>query len=130
MTVNRKRLLKQPDEIGGAETRHAYLLVPDADEVYARAKLCRGGNSFWRSRIKVMVDAVLPVAIRKGIFGMWGHMIHGRASETNFNHDLQERVPIGTGAGKRRGGQLLRGASLEGEREAVRPLSGKISGSP
>jgi uncharacterized glyoxalase superfamily protein PhnB len=34
-----QRLLKQPDEIGGAETRHAYLLVPDADEIYARAKL-------------------------------------------------------------------------------------------
>ena len=33
-----QRLLKQPDEIGGAETRHAYLLVPDADEVYARVK--------------------------------------------------------------------------------------------
>jgi uncharacterized glyoxalase superfamily protein PhnB len=33
-----QRLLKQPDEIGGAETRDVYLLVPDADEVYARAK--------------------------------------------------------------------------------------------
>lgn len=33
-----QRLLKQPDEIGGAETRHVYLLVPNADEVYARAK--------------------------------------------------------------------------------------------
>jgi uncharacterized glyoxalase superfamily protein PhnB len=34
-----QRLLKQPDEIGGAETRHVYLLVPNADDVYARAKL-------------------------------------------------------------------------------------------
>ena len=30
--------MKQPDEIGGAETRSAYLVVPNADEVYARAK--------------------------------------------------------------------------------------------
>jgi uncharacterized glyoxalase superfamily protein PhnB len=32
------RNLKQPDEIGGAETRSDYLVVPDADEVYKRAK--------------------------------------------------------------------------------------------
>jgi uncharacterized glyoxalase superfamily protein PhnB len=34
-----QRLLRQPDEIGGAETRHVYLVVPNADEVYRRAKL-------------------------------------------------------------------------------------------
>jgi uncharacterized glyoxalase superfamily protein PhnB len=33
-----QRFLKQPDEIGGAETRHVYLMVPDADLVYARVK--------------------------------------------------------------------------------------------
>jgi uncharacterized glyoxalase superfamily protein PhnB len=32
------RLMKQPDEIGGAETQIAYLIVDDADVVYARAK--------------------------------------------------------------------------------------------
>lgn len=32
------RLMKHPDEIGGAETRTAYVVVPDADAVYARAK--------------------------------------------------------------------------------------------
>ena len=32
------RLMKQPDEIGGAETQCAYLVVPDADAVYAKAK--------------------------------------------------------------------------------------------
>ena len=32
------RLLKQPDEIGGAETQSAYLIVDDADMVYASAK--------------------------------------------------------------------------------------------
>ena len=32
------RLSKHPDEIGGAETRGANLVVDDADEVYARAR--------------------------------------------------------------------------------------------
>ena len=32
------RLMKQPDEIGGAETQSAYVIVSDADVVYARAK--------------------------------------------------------------------------------------------
>jgi uncharacterized glyoxalase superfamily protein PhnB len=31
-------LIKQPDEIGGAETQSAYIVVADADAVYARAK--------------------------------------------------------------------------------------------
>jgi uncharacterized glyoxalase superfamily protein PhnB len=35
-------LLKQPDEIGGAETRHVYLLVPDADAVHTRVKVSGG----------------------------------------------------------------------------------------
>ena len=32
------RLIKQPDEIGGAETQSAYIIVSDADAVYTRAK--------------------------------------------------------------------------------------------
>jgi uncharacterized glyoxalase superfamily protein PhnB len=32
------RLLKQPDEIGGAETQTAYVIVKDADAHYSRAK--------------------------------------------------------------------------------------------
>lgn len=32
------RLMKQPDEIGGAETQTAYVIVSDADAVYAQAK--------------------------------------------------------------------------------------------
>ena len=31
-------LMKQPDEIGGAETQSPYLIVTDADVVYAKAK--------------------------------------------------------------------------------------------
>jgi uncharacterized glyoxalase superfamily protein PhnB len=34
--------IKQPDEIGGAETQSAYILVSDADTVYARAKAAGG----------------------------------------------------------------------------------------
>jgi uncharacterized glyoxalase superfamily protein PhnB len=30
--------MKQPDEIGGMETRNEYLVVPNADEVYERVK--------------------------------------------------------------------------------------------
>jgi uncharacterized glyoxalase superfamily protein PhnB len=32
------RLMKQPDEIAGAETQSSYVIVSDADLVYARAK--------------------------------------------------------------------------------------------
>jgi uncharacterized glyoxalase superfamily protein PhnB len=32
------KLIKQPDEIGGAETQTPYLVVADAEAVYARAK--------------------------------------------------------------------------------------------
>jgi uncharacterized glyoxalase superfamily protein PhnB len=32
------RLIKQPDEIGGAQTQSAYVIVPDADAHCARAK--------------------------------------------------------------------------------------------
>jgi uncharacterized glyoxalase superfamily protein PhnB len=32
------RLMKQPDEIGGSETQSAYVIVSDADALYARAR--------------------------------------------------------------------------------------------
>ena len=32
------RLMKQPDEIGGAETQTAYVIVSDADSLYALAQ--------------------------------------------------------------------------------------------
>jgi hypothetical protein len=32
------RLMKQPDEIGGCETQSPYIIVTDADTIYARAK--------------------------------------------------------------------------------------------
>ena len=35
-------LMKQPNEVGGAQTQSAYLVVADADAVYARAKAAGG----------------------------------------------------------------------------------------
>lgn len=35
------RLMKQPDEIGGAETQSSYVIVSDADAIYARAKAAK-----------------------------------------------------------------------------------------
>jgi uncharacterized glyoxalase superfamily protein PhnB len=32
------RLMKQPDEIGGAQTQSAYVVVTDADAIYAKVK--------------------------------------------------------------------------------------------
>ncbi len=40
------KYIKQPDEIGGVETQSAYIVVDDADLVYARAKL--GGAQILR----------------------------------------------------------------------------------
>ncbi|MEM9657297.1 MAG: VOC family protein [Planctomycetota bacterium] len=42
------KLMKQPDEIGGAETQSAYVVVTDADVVYARAK-----ESGWRILLEI-----------------------------------------------------------------------------
>jgi uncharacterized glyoxalase superfamily protein PhnB len=41
------KLLKQPDEVGGAETQSPYLMVPNIDAVYARAK---------RAGAKILMD--------------------------------------------------------------------------
>ena len=35
------QLMKQPDEIGGAETQTSYVIVSDADAVYQRAKAAK-----------------------------------------------------------------------------------------
>jgi uncharacterized glyoxalase superfamily protein PhnB len=37
--VSVSNLLKQPDEIGGAETQNPYLVVSDIDAIYAKAKV-------------------------------------------------------------------------------------------
>jgi uncharacterized glyoxalase superfamily protein PhnB len=40
------RFMKQPDEIGGAETRSINLIVSDADAIYSRAKAAGAGIVF------------------------------------------------------------------------------------
>ena len=37
------RLMRQPDEIGGKATQSIYVVVPDADAVYASAKAAGAG---------------------------------------------------------------------------------------
>jgi uncharacterized glyoxalase superfamily protein PhnB len=41
------KLMKQPDEIGGAQTQTIYVVVPDADAVYARVR---------RAEAEIIVD--------------------------------------------------------------------------
>lgn len=36
------KLIRQPDEVGGAETQSVYVVVPDADVVYQRVKATAG----------------------------------------------------------------------------------------
>ncbi|HZR84002.1 MAG TPA: VOC family protein [Candidatus Binatia bacterium] len=36
------RLMRQPDQVGGVETQSAYVVVPDADAVYASVKAAGG----------------------------------------------------------------------------------------
>lgn len=36
------KLMKQPDEIGGAETQSAYIIVADADKIYEQVKAAGG----------------------------------------------------------------------------------------
>jgi uncharacterized glyoxalase superfamily protein PhnB len=38
MKTEFNKFMKQPDEIGGAETQTSYVIVSDADAIYARAK--------------------------------------------------------------------------------------------
>ncbi len=42
------RLMKQPEAVGGAETQAPYVVVPDADAVYAKAK-----GAGWRILIDI-----------------------------------------------------------------------------
>ena len=60
--------MKQPDEIGGAETRSGYLVVADADEVYKRAKAAGA---------EMVLDENLPAAIWKAACGASARTIRG-----------------------------------------------------
>jgi uncharacterized glyoxalase superfamily protein PhnB len=54
--------MKQPDKIGGTETLTAYIIVSDADTLYARAKAA-GAEIVLISRMKTTADAVLVAVL-------------------------------------------------------------------
>lgn len=55
------RLMKQPDELGGAQTQSTYLVVPDADAVHARV---------------VAAGARIAIAIKDEEYGGRGFSCH------------------------------------------------------
>ena len=62
------RLLRQPDEIGGASTQGLYVIVNSADALYAQARPpARKSSSSSRTRITAV--AVSAAATRKGTCG-------------------------------------------------------------
>ena len=71
--------MKQPDEIGGAETQSCYLVVGDADAHYRTAKAAG-------AEILLHVDdddhggAAIRAATSRGTFGASAHTIPGKAS--------------------------------------------------
>ena len=73
------KLIKQPDEIGGCETQSVYVVVADADAVYALAKQRGGTRSSWRSKTKTTAAAASASAIPKGISGTSAPTIRGRS---------------------------------------------------
>ena len=72
------RFIKQPDEISGAATQSIYLVVPDADVTYERAKTPAPKSEF-QSRMRSMEGAVFLVGIWKVISGPSAPTILGRA---------------------------------------------------
>jgi len=71
------RFIKQPDEIDGAATQSVYLVVPEADLIYERAKNA-GAEILIPVRDEEYVGVVFPVAILKAIFAPSAPPILGR----------------------------------------------------
>src|SRR5437667_12281425 len=67
--LRKNLVIKQPDEIGGAATQSVYLVVPDADVIYERAKNA-GAEILIPVRDEEYVGVVFPVAILKAIFAL------------------------------------------------------------
>jgi uncharacterized glyoxalase superfamily protein PhnB len=74
------RLMKQPNQVGGAETQCPYVVVADADAHYARAKAA-GALIVMISRTKTTVAGAIRAAISKAISGTSAPMILGPAIE-------------------------------------------------
>jgi uncharacterized glyoxalase superfamily protein PhnB len=73
------RLMKQPDEIGGAGTQAAYVVVNDADAVYARAKAA-GAKIVIEIKDKTTAVAASDAMTSKAISGVSGPTIRGDVS--------------------------------------------------
>ncbi len=67
-------LMRQPDEVGGAETQSCYLVVADVDKHYARAKAA-GAESLLSWRAMRSASVATPAATGKAIFGPSERMI-------------------------------------------------------
>ena len=76
------RLMKQPDETGGAETQCAYVIVTDADAIYAKAKSA-GARIAIDIKDEDYGGAVLAATTRRGTFGTSAPTIHGDAPQTD-----------------------------------------------
>ena len=70
------RLIKQPDEIGGSETQSPYVIVTDADAVYARARP-PAPRSYWTSRTRTTAGAASAAVIWKAVCGTSAPTIRG-----------------------------------------------------
>jgi hypothetical protein len=74
------RMMKQPKEVGGAETQCPYVVVADADAHYARAKAA-GAQIVMDIRTKTTVAAATRAEISKAICGASAPTILGPAIE-------------------------------------------------
>ena len=69
-------LVKQPDEIGGGSTQSAYVVVTDADAVYASAKAA-GARIAMQIRDEDSAVAALAATTWKGACGALAPMTRG-----------------------------------------------------
>ena len=83
------RLMKQPDQIGGAETQTPYVIVADADALYARAKAA-GAEIVLEIKDEDYGGRGISAAISKAACGTLAPTIRGRR---------QSSSSIGAGAG-------------------------------
>jgi uncharacterized glyoxalase superfamily protein PhnB len=77
------RLMKQPDEIGSAETQTPYVIVSDADAVYSSAKAA-GAKIVLEIKDEDYGGRGFTCRVPKATFGTWGPMILGRAISGSF----------------------------------------------
>ena len=75
------RLIKQPDEIGGFETQSVYVIVTDADAIYARAKAAGAEIVTRHQRRRLRRPRLLPAATSMATSGTSAPTTRGRMLE-------------------------------------------------